>query len=98
MRAEEEQSHNVERDHSPRDSHRLGHRVTDDRPASCSWSWGGDKIIVWLGWGQAASWLGAVSRLLGGTDAGTTPTEEKNHSGSIAAPPGGKGLGHTWSH
>lgn len=58
---------------------------------------GEDKIIVWLGWGQAASWLGAVNRLLGDIDAGTTPTEEELH----CSPPGGKhgatlGL-HAWS-
>lgn len=52
---------------------------------------GGDKIITWLGWGQAASWPGAVSRLLGGTDVGMNPVEEKNHPGSIAAPWEGRG-------
>lgn len=45
---------------------------------------GGDKIIAWLGWDQAASWLGAVSRLLGGTDVDMTSAEEKNHPGSSA--------------
>jgi len=55
---------------------------------------GGDKEIAWLGWGQAGSWLGALSRLLGDTDSCMTPTEEKNYPGNIAAPPAGKGMVH----
>lgn len=57
---------------------------------------GGEKIIAWLGWGQAASWLGAVSRLLGGHRCRRDSCGGEKPPWEHCSPLGGKGLGHAW--
>lgn len=62
---EEEQSHNMEQDHSPRDHHRLGHAVTADHPAPCGWSWGGQNNCL-AGLGSGSLLAGDCEQTVGG--------------------------------